>query len=102
VHKSSIQSQAFADFIVDWTPGPQDEVAQSDEVVWTVFCDGSWGSFEAKAAVVIVSPSKVKTSYGIRLQLQSTNNIAEYEALLVRLRKMKAMGVRRAVLKSDS
>jgi hypothetical protein len=95
VHKSSIQSQAFADFIVDWTPGPQDEVAQSDEVVWTVFCDGSWGSFD-------VSPSKVKTSYGIRLQLQSTNNIAEYEALLVRLRKMKAMGVRRAVLKSDS
>jgi hypothetical protein len=30
------------------------------------FCDGSWGSFEAGAAIVIVSPSKVKTSYAIR------------------------------------
>jgi ribonuclease HI len=30
------------------------------------------------------------------------NNIVEYEALLLGLRKLKAMGIRRAVLKSDS
>jgi ribonuclease HI len=36
------------------------------------------------------------------LQFQCTNNIAEYEALLLGLRKLNAMGVRRAVLKSDS
>jgi ribonuclease HI len=30
------------------------------------------------------------------------NNIAEYEALLLGLRKLKAMGLRRAVLKYDS
>jgi ribonuclease HI len=43
----------------------------------------------------------VKISYAIRLQFQSTNKIAEYEALLLGLRKLKTMGVRRAVLKSD-
>jgi ribonuclease HI len=79
-----------------------DKADQSDEVVWTVSCDGSWGSFGAGPTVVIVSPSKVRTSYASKLQFQCTNNIAKYEALLLGLRKLKAIGVRRAVLKSDS
>jgi ribonuclease HI len=36
------------------------------------------------------------------LEFNCTNNIAKYEALLLRLRKLRAMGIRRAVLKSDS
>jgi ribonuclease HI len=37
-----------------------------------------------------------------KLQFQCTNNITEYESLLLGLRKLKTMGVRRAILKSDS
>jgi hypothetical protein len=40
VHRSSIQSQALADFIVDWTPGAQEEEVRKDAEAWTVFCDG--------------------------------------------------------------
>jgi hypothetical protein len=29
VHRSSIQSQALADFIADWTPGTQEEVTRT-------------------------------------------------------------------------
>jgi ribonuclease HI len=65
-----------------------------------VFCDGSWGTFGAGAAVVLVAPSKVKTCYAIKLDFSYTNNIAEYEALLLGLRKLKAMGIRRVVLKT--
>jgi ribonuclease HI len=36
------------------------------------------------------------------LDFNYTNNIAEYEALLLGHRKLKAMGIRRAILKSDS
>jgi ribonuclease HI len=36
------------------------------------------------------------------LDFNCTNNIAEYEALLLGLRKLKAIGIRRAILKSDS
>jgi hypothetical protein len=61
VHRSSIQSQALADFIADWTPGAQEEETNKDAKVWTVFCDGSWGTFGAGAAAVLVSPSNVKT-----------------------------------------
>jgi hypothetical protein len=41
VHRSSIQSQALADFIVDWTPRAQEEETNKDAEAWTVFCDGS-------------------------------------------------------------
>jgi ribonuclease HI len=102
VHRSSIQSEALADFITDWTPGAQEEEANKDAEAWTVFCDGSWGTFGAGAAAVLVAPSKVRTCYAVRLDFNCTNNIAEYEALLLGLRKLKAMGIRRAILKTDS
>jgi hypothetical protein len=99
IHRSSIQSQALADFIADWTPGAQDGEATKDAEAWTIFCDGSWGTFGAGAAVVLVTPSKVRTCYAIKLDFTFTNNIAEYEALLLGLRKLKAMGIRSESLK---
>jgi ribonuclease HI len=60
------------------------------------------GNLHAGAATVLISPSKTKTCYAARLDFNCTNNIAEYEALLLGLRKLKAMGIRRAILKSDS
>jgi ribonuclease HI len=67
-----------------------------------VFCDGSWGTFGVGAAAVLVAPSKVKTCFAVKLNFSCTNNIAEYEALLLGLQKLKAMGIRRAILKTDS
>jgi hypothetical protein len=102
VHRSSIQSQALADFIADWTPWAHGEEATKDVEAWTVFCDGSWGTFGVGAAAVLVASSKVRTCYVARLDFSCTNNIAEYEALLLGLRKLKAMGIRRAILKTNS
>jgi ribonuclease HI len=75
---------------------------QKGNKAWTVFCDGSWGIFSAGVAAILISPSKIRTCYAARLEFNYTNNIAEYEALLLGLRKLKAMGIRRAILKSDS
>jgi ribonuclease HI len=102
VHRSSIQSEALADFIADWTLGAHEEGTSKDVEAWTVFCDGSWGAFVAGAAAVLVAPSKVKTCYAVKLDFSCTNNIAEYEAHLLGLRKLRAMGIRRAILKTDS
>jgi ribonuclease HI len=51
---------------------------------------------------VLVAPSKVRTCYTVKLDFSCTNSIAEYEALLLGLQKLKVMGIRRAVLKTDS
>jgi ribonuclease HI len=92
----------LAYYIADWTPGAQNEEATKDTEAWTVFYNGSWGTFSAGATAVIVAPSKVRTCYAIKLDFSCTNNIAEYEALLLGLRKLKAMQIRRAILKTDS
>jgi ribonuclease HI len=91
----------LADFIADWTSRAQEEVTKDAEA-WTVFCDGSWETFGAGATAVLVVPSKVRTCYAVRLDFSCTNNIAEYEALLLGLQKLKAMGIRRVILKTDS
>jgi hypothetical protein len=88
VHRSSIQSQALADFIADWTPGAQDKGSITDNEACTMFCDGSWGTFNAGATAILISPSKTKTCYTARLEFNCTTNIA--------------IGIRKAVLKSDS
>jgi hypothetical protein len=67
VHRSSFQSQALADFIIDWTQGAHEEGYLTDTKAWTVFCDGSWGTFGAGAAAILISPSKIKTCYAARL-----------------------------------
>jgi ribonuclease HI len=102
VHRSSIQYQALADFIADCTAGAQEDEINKDAEAWTVFCDGSWGTFGAGAAAILVAPSKVRTCYAAKLDFSCTNNIAEYKALLLGLRKLRAMGIRRAILKIDS
>jgi hypothetical protein len=102
VHRSLYQSQALADFIVDWTPRAHEEVRPIDTKAWTVFYGGSWGTFGTGAAAILISPSKIKTCYAARLEFHCTNNIAEYEAVLLGLQKLRAMGIRRVVLKSDS
>jgi ribonuclease HI len=83
-------------------PGAQVEERISDAEAWTLFCDGSWGTFSVGAAAVLVATSKVRTCYAVKLDFGHTNNIPEYEALLLGLRKLKAMGIRRAILKTDS
>jgi hypothetical protein len=85
VHRSLIQSQALANFIADWMLGAHEEGCTTGTKAWTVFCDGLWGTFGAGAAAILISPSKIKTCYAARLEFNYTNNIAEYEALLLGL-----------------
>ena len=40
--------------------------------------------------------------YVARLEFQCTNNIAEYEAVLLGLQKARAMGIQRLIIKTDS
>jgi hypothetical protein len=56
VHRSSIQSQALVDFIVDWTPGAREEGHLIDTEAWTIFCDRSWGTFGVGATAILISP----------------------------------------------
>jgi ribonuclease HI len=84
--------------------GPQQEHA---ETVWTIHCDGTWCHTGAGATTIITSPVRVKYTYVARLSFalesdKCTNNIVEYEAVILGLRKLRALGVTTCIIKTDS
>jgi ribonuclease HI len=104
--RTAIKSQVLADFIVYWT-GPTQQQEESPEKVWTIHCDGAWCHAGVGAAVIITSPTRVKYRYVVRLSFalesdRCTNNIAEYEAIILGLRKLRALGVTTCIIRIDS
>jgi ribonuclease HI len=72
-----------------------------------VYCDGAWGVSRAGAAAILISPSSIKLRYATHLHFTTETNkcsniVAEYEAVLLGLRKLRAMGVHNCILKTDS
>jgi hypothetical protein len=102
----AIKSQVLADFIVDWI-GVTRQQEEPPEKVWTIHYDGTWCHAGAGAAAIITSPTGVKHRYAACLRFASesdrcTNNIAEYEAVILGLRKLRALGVTTCIVKTDS
>jgi ribonuclease HI len=75
--------------------------------VWTIHCDGAWCHAGAGATAIITSPTGIKHRYATCLSFalesdRCTNNIAEYEAVILGLRKLRALGVTTSIVKTDS
>ena len=62
--------------------------------MWTMFFDGASTKDSAGAGVVLISPSKEAIHLSFKLDFKTTNNIAEYEALLLGLNSAKEMGIK--------
>jgi ribonuclease HI len=105
--RSTIKSQVLADFVVDWT-SPRSITADEELVpVWEIRCDGAWGRKGADIAAIITSPAGIKLRYAARLDYKDpsdrcTNNTIEYEALLLGLRKVRALGASNFLVKCDT
>ena len=57
----------------------------------------------ARALAILTAPSGTQLKYVVRLDFKGyTNNVAEYEDLLLGLRKARALGARRLSIRSDS
>jgi ribonuclease HI len=56
----------------------------------------------AGASTVLIAPSGLRTKYAARLEFKATNNIAEYEGLILGLNKLKAFGAKIVLAKIDS
>ena len=56
----------------------------------------------AGAGLVFVSPLRVRMRYMVHLHFPSSNNVAEYEALINGLRIATELGIRRLDIRGDS
>ncbi|XP_066320716.1 uncharacterized protein [Miscanthus floridulus] len=99
--RTAIKSQVLADFIAEWTKVKMPP-APIDQEYWTMYFDGSMMRKGAGAGLVFVSPLGVHIRYMVRLHFPSSNNTAEYEALVNDLRIAIELGIRRLDVRGDS
>ena len=98
--KKAIKSQALVDFLAEWTEHQQPALSLPEH--WTMFFDGSKMLNGSGAGVVLVSPRGDRLSYVLQIHFDSSNNEAEYEALLYGLRMAISLGIRRLMVYGDS
>jgi ribonuclease HI len=60
------------------------------------------GHLGAGASAVLNARSGLQSKYTARLAFKATNNIAEYEGLILGLNKAKALGVKTILVKTNS
>jgi hypothetical protein len=69
--------------------------------IWKMFFYGASSSEGVGAGVVFVSPCQETISLSYKLEFEATNNVAQYEALVLGLRTAKEMGIREVAMFGD-
>jgi ribonuclease HI len=70
--------------------------------IWKMFFGGASSSIGVGVRVVFKSPSQEIISLSYKMEFEVTNNVAEYEALVLGLRAAQEMGIREMVLFGDA
>jgi ribonuclease HI len=78
------------------------ELPPSITPVWKLFFDGASSREGAGAGVVFVSPAQETISLSYKLEFEATNNVAEYEALVLGLRAAREMGIQEVAVFGDA
>ena len=99
--RTTIKSQVLADFIAEWTE-VQMPSAVVDQEYWTMYFDGSLMKKGTDAGLVFVLHLRVCMTYLVRIHFPSSNNVAEYEALINGLRIAIELGIRWLDVQGDS
>ena len=68
---------------------------------WKINFDGAHSRSGKGAGVVITSPRGQVFNFSFRLEFEATNNVAEYEALLLGLEIAKGMGIKMLNIRGD-
>ena len=99
--RTAIKAQALTDFIAEFTLPEEDKI--TDEVGrWIRQTNGSSAQKKGEVGVVITTPDGEVLKYGVQLKFPTTNNEAEYEGILTRLRLGKALSAKKLLIQSDS
>ena len=98
-----MKGQVLADFMAEFSPRDEGEmVCHVGCRPWRVFVDGASSAIGAGAGIVIVTPEGIRLEHFFKLRFRASNNEAEYEALLARLKTVLGMGAQDVKAYSDS
>lgn len=96
--RTAIKGQILAELVAEFIECLEGVVAEKDESVgeqitaitipdepiWKLFMDGAANQRGSEVGIVLVSPKGITIEKSLRIRFSTTNNEAEYEALLIR------------------
>ena len=97
---TAIKGQVVVDFISKFTHGEDKGAEESPH--WSIYTDRSSNRRAGGADIVLLSPEGDRVECMVRLDFPTTNNEAEYEALVAGLNLAKAAGAASVVIYCDS
>uniref|UniRef100_A0A2N9FUL1 RNase H type-1 domain-containing protein n=1 Tax=Fagus sylvatica TaxID=28930 RepID=A0A2N9FUL1_FAGSY len=109
--RTAIKGQVLADFVAEFAPtseqpniGETTPKEDSPECTgwWKVYVDGASNAKGSGTGVVIITPDETVIEQSIRLDFKTSNNEAEYEAVLAGLKSAKTLRARRLIVYCDS
>ncbi|GKV04476.1 hypothetical protein SLEP1_g16631 [Rubroshorea leprosula] len=98
--RSVIRAQALADFIVECTPCPSTSNLEPND--WTLYVDGASSSKGSGAGALLIGPEGYRSEHALKFNFDATNNMAEYEALLLGLQLALELKISAIQVYSDS
>ncbi|XP_071713323.1 uncharacterized protein [Rutidosis leptorrhynchoides] len=97
----SIKAQVLAYFMAEKTETDEESDSTFAQIItpsvkmkeWKLFTDGASSSNGSWVGLMLINPEGQEFTYALRFEFNTTNNEAEYEALLVELRITKEMKI---------
>ncbi|KAL0394699.1 UNVERIFIED_CONTAM: Ribonuclease HI [Sesamum latifolium] len=100
VPRTTIKAQALADFVSEMAEMSVKDTSQDQ--VWLLHVDGSSTTQGSGAGIVITSAQGEDLEFAIKFGFKTSNNEAEYEALVIGMRMAHEAGARHLLAYSDS
>ncbi|XP_059436758.1 uncharacterized protein LOC132169816 [Corylus avellana] len=98
---NSLKGQVLADFLAKFTSLPDVTSWPSDET-WVIYVDGSSTKKHGGVGIVMITPDGEELCNSVKLKFKTTNNEAEYKAVLAGLGLALEMGAKFVKIRSDS
>ncbi|GLT79171.1 hypothetical protein SLA2020_506680 [Shorea laevis] len=98
--RSAIRAQALADFIVECTSAHSEPQLELNS--WILYVNGASSSKGSGAGAILIGPDGYHSEHALKFNFEATNNMAEYEALLLGLQLALELKVAVIQIYSDS
>ena len=102
--KTAIKGQVLADFVMEFASTEPDTDAQAttDLSAWKLSVDGASNAQGSGAGLILTSPEGIDIEYALRFGFRTSNNEAEYEAVIAGLNLAHSLEVDQLEVYSDS
>jgi hypothetical protein len=97
--RTTIKAHVLADFIAEFNNLPESQEI-FDKEAWVAYVDGSSMKSRSGAGVALITPDKEEITVALKLDFQTINNEAEYEAVIAGLSLAENLGAKNLEVRS--